>query len=415
MLKFLHLADIHLDTTFHCRSENIRTHLRNALRSAFERAIDCAIGEQVQAVLIAGDLFDDVQLSFATERFLLSQCQRLHEAAIPCFYVTGNHDPGGSTFRANRMEWPPSFHYIRDRTPVAFEITGQNGEVIAKIVGAGHVTKKEQDNLATAFPVAEGGIPHIGLLHTQVTSAQSVESHDRYAPCAVDDLQRTRYHYWALGHIHVRQQVCDKAQAWYAGNMQGRNPRETGAKGGLLVTLDGSGAAEVEFRAFAPTQWAALKLDNLEEVHTLHDLEQKARQAFEKALEEHGEAKDWLLRFVLTGECPLADEIHSGSQQDEIEEDLARELDVLDVEVRAQRLTRPVDVDKHRGEPHLLGEVLDLIDEAAMDPALLHDLAPEALAGAPTDEADREAYLQSLLEGLNREAVLRMLVEEATS
>lgn len=405
MFRFLHLADVHLDTTFLCRTEHLRGHLRQALRTAFERAIDCVLQERVDAVLIAGDLFDNERLSFATEAFLVDQVSRLHRAGIPCCYVTGNHDPGARSFRAAQIAWPDTFRYIRDRIPQAVEVRNSAGEVVAKVVGAGHMTARDQENLAQAFPAAGDGIPHIGLLHTMVTSASSIEEHDRYAPCTVDDLQRPGYRYWALGHIHQRQQVCDRSHAYYSGNLQGRTPRECGPKGGLLVELRDGLAPEVEFRAFAPTRWETLRLDDLESVQALGDLEQRARRAFEGTGDGQGES-DWLLRVVLAGPCPLVGELEDADQRTDLEETLARTLDAVDVEVRTEGVTRPVDVHAYRDQPHVLGEVLALLDELKDDTDRLADLAPEALA---VEADDRSAYLATLLQDLDREAVIRLL------
>ncbi len=76
-MRFLHVADVHLDTSFAGRSEAVRRRLREASREAFRRAVDVALQEEVDAVLIAGDLFDGDRLSFETERFLLEQVGRL--------------------------------------------------------------------------------------------------------------------------------------------------------------------------------------------------------------------------------------------------------------------------------------------------------------------------------------------------
>jgi DNA repair exonuclease SbcCD nuclease subunit len=57
-MRFLHIADVHLDTPFAGRSDDVRRRLREASREALRRALSCAIAERVHAVLMAGDLFD---------------------------------------------------------------------------------------------------------------------------------------------------------------------------------------------------------------------------------------------------------------------------------------------------------------------------------------------------------------------
>lgn len=328
--------------------------------------------------------------------------------------MAGNHDPGGRTYRGGRIEWPESFHYIGGREPVSFEVLGDGDDSAVKIVGAGHTTAREGANIARAFPDADGRYPHIGLLHSYVTSADEVDAHDRYAPCSLEDLRRPGYKYWALGHIHRRQQVCEVTEAWYPGNVQGRNPRETGPKGGLLVKLDGSSRATVEFRRFAPIQWLDLQVEELEDAHTLPELEHRIRAEFERKCEADdgvGDGCDFLLRITLAGRSPLASELQSDDGKTELEELLGSSLDVLDVDVRISSVTRPVDIERHRGEPHLLGAVLKLIEEAEHDGELLRSLCPKVLARNPKDPEGRLAYLSKLLAGLDAEAAARLVQE----
>ena len=413
MFKFLHLADVHFDTLFLGRSEELRQHLRAALKTAFRRAVDCALREKVDAVLIAGDLYDDERLSLSTEQFLLSQLQRLSEAGIACFYATGNYDPGGEAFRAAHIEWPDSVHCITSREPRVFHVRDGSGAVRFRVVGAGHARPDEQENLAEAFPKAEDGVPHVGLLHAHVSSAEGAGHHGRRAPCRVEDLRRTGYAYWALGHVHERQEVDEEANAWYAGNLQGCLPSEAGAKGGLLVTVNRNRPTQVVFRSFAPTRRIDLSLDQLEEVRTLRLLIQAARQVFREVVQ--GEAvENRLLRIRLQGPCPLAGELVGKEQLDDLEETLADELNVLDVEVHSAQLTRPVDVSSYREEIPLIGEVLDVVEQATREDELLDELAPALLAAGPEEADQRRAYLRSLLHKLDREATARLL-EEGTA
>lgn len=340
MVRFLHLADVHLDTAFVGRSGTLREHLREALRTAFRRAVDCALDEEVHAVLIAGDLFDDDRLSVATEAFLVEQVERLTEAGVEVVYATGNHDPGGQGFRAAKIDWPSGFHYVDTRTPTSIQITGPDENPRATVVAAGHVASQEETNLAAQFPEAEGSEPHIGLLHAHVTSATQVEAHDRYAPCTVEDLRAGGYDYWALGHIHTRQRIDPDVPAWYPGNLQGRSPRETGARGGLLVTLRRDRPPEVTFRPFAPTRWEALELDALDDVETVQALVTKIRTAFREKARD-ATATDWLLRVNLCGPCPLSDELSTTDQVQELEQVAAERLDLRDVEIRTRHLTPP--------------------------------------------------------------------------
>ena len=419
MFSFLHIGDVHLDTSFLCRSRALRDKLQAAIRTAFSRAVDCAIAEEVDAVLIAGDLFDSDRLGYRTEAFLVEELQRLDARGVTTVYASGNHDPGGGQFAAVASGLTGRFHYVARNDVEVVEIVGRSGNIVGRVLAAGHATAHDAVNLAKRFPAATAHLPHVGLLHTMVAGARDVEGHERYVPCAVEDLRRPGYHYWALGHIHVRQQVCDQSHAYYCGNIQGRNPRECGPKGGLVVRVDGRSAPDVAFRDFAPIHWQRVEVNSLSDVATLRALAARVRES----LESEGETGDGapslvpqhILRVALSGATPLFDRLSTEDQLEELEGELAHMLGVLDVEVRARGISRPLNLDEHRGQPHLLGEVLAMLEETAADPEALKTVIPDPLAGfAGRSESERIAYVRSLLDGLDREAAMRLLkIEQA--
>jgi DNA repair protein SbcD/Mre11 len=412
VIRLLHLADAHLDTAFEGRTDRLRQRLREALRTAFERAVDQAIAAPVHVVLIAGDLFDDDRLSFATEAFLVEQCERLHEASIPVVYATGNHDPGGQSFRAASIDWPETFRYVDGPEPVTIDLTDAQGTLAARIITAGHATAREERNLAATFPPrTDARVPHIGMLHAHVTRSSQVERHDRYAPCSIDDLRAAEYDYWALGHIHQRQEVDAESHAWYAGNIQGRSPRETGAKGALLVEVEAGRAPSVTPISLAPVRWETVILDDLADTATVRELTAQARQALKAALTRDGGAsvamRDVIVRVELRGASPLASTLTDADAEAELEAVLGDQLGVLDAEIQRRNLTPPVDVEAYRGEMHLAGEVLDLLERAMNDDAILADVSPEVWASF-RDEPSPSAVRQ-LLDGLDREAISRLI------
>src|SRR5699024_6756819 len=63
-------------------------------------------------------------------------------------------------------------------------------------------------------------------------------TNDHNTKFRLEDLNNNSYHYWALCHIHERQQLSDMPPIHYPGNIQGRHFKETGEKGCLLVEGD---------------------------------------------------------------------------------------------------------------------------------------------------------------------------------
>src|SRR5450631_42243 len=93
--RFVHSADVHLDSPLRSlalRDPRLAEFVGNASRQVFSRIVDLCLEEQVDALLLAGDLYDGEQTSMKTARFLVDQIRRLHEAEIRVFIIRGNHD-----------------------------------------------------------------------------------------------------------------------------------------------------------------------------------------------------------------------------------------------------------------------------------------------------------------------------------
>ena len=415
-LKVVHAADVHLDTPFRRHDAELRLKLQQAGREAFSALVDLTLEERADALLIAGDLFDNEWLTIATERVLTSELQRLTDAGVTVVYATGNHDPGRANYRAADVDWPHSgFRLQNSRTPRRVPIR-RCGERVGWVVAAGHQTPHESTGLARAFPLAPGPEPAIALLHADVEGV-SGESEDepkgKYAPANRADLHPS-YDYWALGHIHLRQSVPGDVPAWYPGNLNGRDFGETGAKGALVVELDPPEPPRIGFRPLARVRWESLTLSSLTHARSITDIQAEVRAEFARRLEADCNLlpeQEWILRVDLCGPCPLAEIIRHESEREELARYLADSLPALDVEVRDVGLHRPVDLSKHSGQQHVLGVVLELIDRANTDDELLKQLTPSALARGDEypDGPDRLDYLRRLLGRLDAAAAERLL------
>ncbi|HHU64016.1 MAG TPA: DNA repair exonuclease [Clostridiales bacterium] len=408
-LKFVHMADVHLDAGFYSRQEGVRKRLRDAVRIAFQRGVDLCIDQQVHCLLIAGDLFDGQRLSFETEKFLIENMNRLNEYGIQVFYCTGNHDPGGMGQYSN-VKWPSNVRVFGDEKIETAEIKNREGRVVGRVVSCGHGSRNLNRNLVKDFPQAQDDVCHIGLVHAMVTGAASLANHCRYAPCSLDDLMSKEYHYWALGHIHTRQQMGDGI--YYPGNIQGRHPGETGDRGCYLVEVYPGGIPHVEFCPLAAVKWHQLTLDNLADVSHVEELEACIIQLCNKALEdEQLPARDHIMRIYLTGSCPLYDRLEDEEDVAFLEEQITYQTGVLSVEILSG-LRPPVVADKYINDVNLLAHVLNLIEEAELRDDVLERLIPDQLAaGRFADSKERLAYARSLLKGLKQEAVARMVVD----
>lgn len=255
-MKFLHCADIHIDSPLRglSRGEGVPAdEIRRAARAAFENLVALAVDEEVAVVVIAGDLYDGDRDDFDTAIYLQRQFARLGEAGIPVVLVYGNHDAASEITR--RLRPPANVHVFPHAAPttVTFDDVG------IAFHGQSYSKRAVTQDLSLAYPDRVAGYLNVGVLHTCLDGRPG---HEPYAPCRVDALAARGYEYWALGHVHVRD-ALQRDGTWivFPGNIQGRHARETGAKGATLVEYSGEQVRSVEHRELDMVRWLRVPVD----------------------------------------------------------------------------------------------------------------------------------------------------------
>jgi DNA repair protein SbcD/Mre11 len=253
-VKFVHAADLHLDSplTGLERYEGAPAEqIRRASRRALSNLVDLCIGEGAALLVIAGDVFDGDWRDYATGLFFASQMARLQQADVRVVWIRGNHD---AACRVTKHLVLPGVHELPCDTPgsVVFEELG------VAVHGQGFATQAVTRDLSAAYPEPVAGAFNIGLLHTAL---DGIEGHAPYAPCKAEALVNKGYEYWALGHVHQHTVVTREPWLVFPGNLQGRNVRETGAKGAVLVTLEHGRLQSLEHRALDVARYAVCRID----------------------------------------------------------------------------------------------------------------------------------------------------------
>jgi DNA repair exonuclease SbcCD nuclease subunit len=369
MFKFIHAADIHLDSPLRGleRYEGAPVErIRGATREALRALVRLAIEEKVAFVVIAGDLFDGDWKDYNTGLFFASQMAVLRAEGIRVFLVTGNHD-AASTF-SKKLKLPENVHRFSERKPESVRL--ESPSVV--LHGQSFARKEVRDNLAAAYPDAVPGAYNIGILHT---CGEGREGHESYAPCKLDDLRSKGYEYWALGHVHRREILSESPWIVFSGNVQGRHIRETGAKGCTLVSVDNEGRTTLEARTLDVLRWACLSID----ARLAESADQLLDHVQEAIAEELAELEGHLLavRLEIAGTSP----IHATLEADPdrwINEIRAASLDAGGGEVWVEKIhlqTRmPVDLDQLAESDTPVAKLLTLMSEFEQDPELLAEL-----------------------------------------
>ena len=301
MFTFLHAADIHLDSPL----KNLATHegapvevIRGAARRAFDNLIQLAISEEVDLLLLAGDLYDGNWKDYNTGLFFIERMRRLRQAGIRVFLVSGNHDAASKITKALRL--PDNVVHFSSRSPQTIQLD----DLDVAIHGQSYKRGAVNENLALQYPAPVPDLFNIGLLHTCLSGRPG---HEPYAPCTRDDLINKEYDYWALGHIHQREEVCQDPWIVFPGNLQGRHIRETGAKGATLVRVENGQVKEVTAKELDVVRWGLSQLD-CQSISSEGELMDMATEFFEQEIEQ-ARGRPLMLRLELHGSCPFHQEL----------------------------------------------------------------------------------------------------------
>lgn len=301
MFKFVHAADVHLDSPLRglSRYESAPADsIRDACRRAFENLVDLAIEEEVAFVLLAGDLYDGDWKDYSTGIFLSKQMGRLGQHNIQVFAVSGNHDAANRMTKA--LDSPANMTIMSSRKAETIRLDDLAVAIHGRSFGTQHV----DENLAAGFTAAEKGMFNIGLLHT---SLDGREGHAVYAPCSMDDLRSKGYQYWALGHIHKQETVSEDPWIVFSGCIQGRHIRETGSKGCVLVTVDDGAVISLEKCPLDVLRWVECKVD-LTNITDTREVLDGVRKSIESE-KEKADGRPMAMRFRFEGATSLSDEL----------------------------------------------------------------------------------------------------------
>lgn len=292
-IRFIHTADLHLDSPFlglgHL-PEKLFKRLQESTFIAFERVVDAAIEQNVDFVLIAGDLFDGEDRSIKAQARLRRQMQRLKEKDIMAFISYGNHDHMAGDWI--KLDMPENVHVFGEH-PEAYHFTANNG-VIVHVHGFSYPQRHVYARKIEEFEKKPGADLHIAMLHG--SEEGQTGAHQPYAPFTVRELLQKEMDYWALGHVHKKRILHVDPYIIYPGNTQGRHKNEEGEKGCYFVSMTREGQTELEFIETADVRWESVQI-HLEDDMDLNGLYTSCISAMESLANNN---QSVLCRITLT-------------------------------------------------------------------------------------------------------------------
>jgi DNA repair exonuclease SbcCD nuclease subunit len=369
--RFIHASDLHLDSQFGVLSAEfpeLAEILRRSTFDTYDRIVELCIEEKVDALLIAGDVFDSADNSLAAQLNFVSGLERLSQHGIKSFVCHGNHDPLDG-WRAG-LDWPEgAYQFGPEPHAIPFDETDPNSPVVT---GVSYPTQEVRTNLVTQFPPPASNRPSIGLVHANVGADTG---HENYAPCTIDDLTTSGYDYWALGHVHTRRELRGRNDGApvvvYPGNSQGRHRNEKGPRGVYIVEMDEhGGVTALDFRPTDGLRWQELEcaIDQLNtDQELINALDEKVRIAIDEA-----DGRHLVYRMIMTGSGSL----HNSLVRPDYTDDLQRQLNSTFAGLRPFALCEKIvdssstqfDRDQLASGTDFVADLLTLIDQIKSDP-----------------------------------------------
>ncbi len=211
MIRFIHTADIHLGKTYRT-STGEGERYEDFFRMLGSIVAD-AVSEQVDFVLIAGDLFHTGQILPRTFARTIETLQTLKDNHVPCIAVEGNHDWIHRRDSISWMEALSQMGYIRLLRPSRTESGGYRFDPFDPATGmGGHIEIKGLNIYGLGYIGTQAGA-HVGRICEAVTTGNNLLLFHvgiwTYSPVEIGNMKPEEalplaavFDYVALGHGH---------------------------------------------------------------------------------------------------------------------------------------------------------------------------------------------------------------------
>jgi DNA repair exonuclease SbcCD nuclease subunit len=320
-MKFIHAGDIHLGNSLNGlsfqQSDKQFKWLSNSLFKSFDNLVNLAINEQVDFLVLPGDIYDGIHRSYLVEDTLNKGFGKLESVGIDVYIIRGNHD--FTSTESSQLNFPANVFFLENENTIQTFTTINNEKI--EIVGQSYNQQHEKTSLISDYPKRNPDADFvIGLYHGDVSATST-----NYAAVSLNQLTALNYDYIALGHIHTHQILNEKPAVAYSGSLQGLNSKETGPHGVYLVDSDKNFIPE--FKQTADLEWAELKI----QINSNSDLSSIINQITNKLQNQ----KVYVL--ILSDEnvfnTELAQRIENGILKDQINQSITENIFISKIKI----------------------------------------------------------------------------------
>lgn len=269
-MKFIHFADVHFDMVFSSLKNNKELVKRRRIsqKQVFKDVINLAKNQEVDAIFIAGDLFENKYVEDETIKYIISCFDEIPD--IKVFITPGNHDPLIKNSPYNTYMWPDNV-YIFGNDVGMFEVEDVN------IYGFGFDDYEMDNNIVDSIDIDDKKT-NILITHGNLDGATH-----QYNDMKTKSLQK--FDYVALGHIHMKK--IDDSNVIYPGSLLAGGFDELGEHG-LVIGEIKDKSLNIEFKKMDPQAFVIKEID-ISELKSAQEVVDKL------------DLKDDIYRVMLTG------------------------------------------------------------------------------------------------------------------
>ncbi|MCR5431134.1 MAG: metallophosphoesterase [Lachnospiraceae bacterium] len=287
-MKIIHCADIHLDSGLSSNFDKEKAKERKAeLLRTFVRMTEYAGEHGIEAVLIAGDLFDRDVISATSRNGVIGAIEST--PGIKYFYLKGNHDR--KDVFGSLSEIPKNL-YLFNETWTSYELS-------EKIRIYGLEFNSVNSASAADTLVTDPSDINIVMLHGQ----ESMSASDKTEVINLKSFRNRNIDYMALGHIHSYKnaELDGRGRYCYPGCLEGRGFDESGEHGFVVLDIDEDRRSVAsEFITFASRRFINVDVDitGLDKTNTII-------KAVSEKTDASGATTNDCVRVVLTGRTDI--------------------------------------------------------------------------------------------------------------
>lgn len=285
-VKIVHTADLHFDTPFNEVDDKQRAINKEELKEVFKNIINFCKEKQVDILLLAGDIFDNLTLNRETIYFLENVFNNIKETRV--FISPGNHDPYNNNSFYKLIKWPENVYIFKDKLEKVYI-----EELETNVWGAAFNEKYVRESLIKGFSQNNKEI-NIMVIHGEISSSSEG---NEYNPITLKDIKESGMDYIALGHRHNFSGILKEGNTFYSysGCPQGRGFDETGDKG-IIYGYVSKGAVELSFIKTCKRNYEEVYVD----ISNLFGYEEVIKKILDVIKEE--DRKNNLYKIILKGE-----------------------------------------------------------------------------------------------------------------